>query len=60
MGLYDVHRRPLIRGDLVLHYDSGYIGFVLDASESDSVTVFMLNKVREIFKGSISRIKDGH
>lgn len=59
MRLYDNHRRPLTPGDLVMHHDSGYIGFVLGVDKSDdSVSVFILNKVRQMFRNSFSRVKD--
>lgn len=60
MGLYDDYRRPLGPGDLVMHYDTGHIGFIVDASSDvDTVSVFILNKVRQMFRGSFSRIKNG-
>lgn len=60
MSLYGNCRRPLSPGDLVMHYDTGYIGFILGVDDSDgSVSVFILNKVRQLFRSSLSRIKDG-
>lgn len=61
MGLYDNHRRPFAPGDLVIHYDTGRIGFILHLEEDDNTaaSVFILNKVRTMFKNSFSRIKDG-
>ena len=58
MGLYDNHRRPLAPGDLVMHYDTGRIGFVLGLEDDASISVFILNKVRSMFKSSFSRIRD--
>jgi hypothetical protein len=58
MGLYDNYRRPLAPGDLVMHYDTGRIGFVLGLEDDASISVFILNKVRSMFKSSFSRIRD--
>jgi hypothetical protein len=58
MGLYDNYRRPLAPGDLVMHYDTGRIGFVLGLEDDVSISVFILNKVRSMFKSSFSRIRD--
>lgn len=61
MGLYDNYKRPLLPGDLVLHYDSGTIGVVLNPenpNDNEGVSVFILNKVRFMFKNSFSRIRD--
>ena len=59
MSLYENYRRPLVPGDLVMHYDTGHIGFVLEIEDNQGVSVFMLNKVRSLFRSSISRVKDG-
>jgi len=59
MSLYENYRRPLAPGDLVMHYDTGHIGFVLEIEDNQGVSVFMLNKVRSLFRSSISRVKDG-
>jgi hypothetical protein len=61
MSLYDSHKRSLAIGDLVMHYDSGRIGFILGFDENDdsAVSVFILNKARYMFKNSFSRVKDG-
>lgn len=60
MSLYDRHNRSLASGDLVLHYDSGRVGFVLgfDPKDNTTVSVFILNKVRCMFKNSFTRIRD--
>jgi hypothetical protein len=58
MGLYDNYRRPLAPGDLVMHYDTGRIGFVLSLEDDASISVFILSKVRSMFKSSFSRIRD--
>lgn len=58
MGLYDNYRRPLAPGDLVMHCDTGRIGFVLGLEDDASISVFILNKVRSMFKSSFSRIRD--
>jgi hypothetical protein len=60
MGLYDNYRRPLAPGDLVMHYDTGRIGFVLgfDVDDDAAVSVFILNRVRSMFKSSFSRVRD--
>jgi hypothetical protein len=58
MGLYDNYRRPLAPGDLVMHYDTGRIGFVLGLEDDACISVFILNKVRSMFKSSFSRIRD--
>jgi len=58
MRLYDNYRRPLAAGDLVMHTDSGFIGFVLGVEDDNGVTVFICNKVRSLFVTSVSRIRD--
>ena len=60
MGLYDNYRRPLAPGDLVMHCDTGCIGFVLGLEVDDeaAVSVFILNKVRSMFKNSFTRVRD--
>lgn len=58
MSLYNNIRRPFAPGDLVMHYDTGHIGFILEVEDDQGVSVFMLNKVRSIFKTSLSRITD--
>lgn len=58
MGLYSNYRRPLAPGDLVIHPDSGHLGFVLGLEDNRGVSVFILNKVRSLFRESLSRVRD--
>lgn len=58
MGLFDNYRRPLAPGDLVMHADTGHLGFILKIEDDMGVSVFMLNKVRSLFRSSVSRVRD--
>ena len=59
MSLYSRAKRPLAPGDLVMHYDTGHLGFILEIEDDRDVSVFMLNKIRSLFRTSLTRIKDG-